>query len=128
MPPTHGIVVFIQALVKEPSRIPRQNSSSKPDCVAFAYPRADKEASNSPAHVSAMLRYFAIPCEHHDFSFFVCPSKKQSRQSHVRKALIRDLNKILWRDRMDVPSKCTIVRTGRDSVRLRALGMIGWQE
>jgi hypothetical protein len=37
----------------------------------------------------------------------------------------------VWRDRMDVPSKCTIVRTGtvgRDSVRLRALGMIDRQE
>jgi hypothetical protein len=95
MPSTHGIVVFIQALIKKPSQIPRRNSSSKPDCVAFASLRADKEASNSTAHVNTILRCFAIPSEHHDFSFFVCPSKKQSRQSHVRKAWIRHLNRIL---------------------------------
>ena len=36
---------------------------------------------------------------------------------------------ILWRDRMDVPSKCMIVRTvGYVGLRLRALGMIGRQE
>jgi hypothetical protein len=34
------------------------------------------------------------------------------------------LSLILWRDKMDVPSQCTIVRTGRDSVQAQAAE--GW--
>ena len=39
------------------------------------------------------------------------------------------LTRLLWRDRVDVPSKCTIVRTvGWVGVQLSALGMIArWE-